>query len=144
MDPEKCELIKKVFLKLFPTYSFDLYFFFIGAKAAGKMLVKSATDVFFTNILQAVLCAKSILNSFSLLTVWLFNVFVERKMLQKLHIKCWLNWLRVSLLTERMDCSKGNATGVAWETCRNPTWADLIQTHTHTLKERERGREIEE
>jgi len=58
--PEKCELIKSVF-EAFLKLQFWFVIFCqknIGATAAGKMLVKLATGIFFTNILQAVLCTK--------------------------------------------------------------------------------------
>ncbi len=49
----------------------------------------------FTNILCTPFLYESAFHSFSLLTVWLCNLFGKRMFAQKLLIKCWRNWLKV-------------------------------------------------
>jgi len=59
----------------------------------------------------------SVFWSFSLLTIWLCNFFVERISAQKLLAKCWLNWLQMkSLLQPQYKLSKGYCTE-----CQKPT-----------------------
>jgi len=48
----------------------------------------------FTNILLTTFLLKSVLHSFSLMTVWLCNFFFKRIFAQKLLVKCWWNWLQ--------------------------------------------------
>ncbi len=53
----------------------------------------------FINILLEHFSYKSALTSFFLITVWLCNFFGKILLLQKLLLKCWWNWLPVSLTT---------------------------------------------
>ena len=49
-----------------------------------------------TNILRAAFLYKSVLSSFSQLTVWGSHFFVERILAKKQLVKCWWNWLYVT------------------------------------------------
>jgi len=68
----------------------------IGTKSACKMLVKSTPGVNFTNILKAAFAYKSIFEAFLYLQFG-FVIFVGKRILaQKLLVKCWWNWHRVT------------------------------------------------
>ncbi len=49
----------------------------IGGKAADKRLAKVTTGVYFTNVLPAAFLYKRVLQTFSLLTVWLCNFLTK-------------------------------------------------------------------
>jgi len=73
----------KVFCKALLLLQFGLVFFWkknTSAKAAYKMLVKLTTGVNFINILLVNFLYKSVLPSFSLITIWLVNYLAK---------ECW-------------------------------------------------------
>jgi len=55
------------------------------------------TGVNFTDILWAAFSNQIVLHSFFSLTAWLSNFFCKRAMVKKLFIKCWWNWVQVSI-----------------------------------------------
>jgi len=66
-------------------------------KAAHIMLMKLTQGVYFINISLKAFLYESVMISFSPLTVWLYNFFGKRISAQNLLIKCWWNWLQVSI-----------------------------------------------
>jgi len=76
-------------MRLACTYILCLHFVCQKEKAGHEILVKLTASVNFTNILQRALLHESVWYSFSLLKVWLCNIFGERILAQKLLLKCW-------------------------------------------------------
>jgi len=62
----------------------------------------------FINILLKTFSYKTFLCSFSIVTVWLWNILISRILVQKSLIKCWWNCLKVvnfiNILLETFSC----------------------------------------